>query len=182
VIGFLRTVGILNAAVWFGASIFFTLGAGPAVFSQEMEEVLKLMVKPNFYQYSSGAIAQVLVGRYFHLQLACSIVALLHLLAERLYFGKSLRSFWVNLLIGLFALNLLGGCVLQPKLKQLHTTKYSASTRPDDRKVASDSFAIWHGVSQAGNLLMMGGLAVYLWRLANPADSTRVVSTAKFWG
>ena len=32
------------------------------------------------------------------------------------------------------------------------------------------------------NLLMLGSLALYLWRLANPQDSGRVVSTAKFWG
>src|SRR6266496_2641930 len=54
VIGFLRFLGILNAGVWLGAAIFFTFGAGPALFSQETQNLLG----PKNYPYFSGAIAQ----------------------------------------------------------------------------------------------------------------------------
>ena len=175
-IGFLRFVGILNAAVWFGTAIFFTFGAGLAPFSQEMKSLLG----PNNYPYFSGAIAQILIARYFHFQLACGMVAVLHLLAEWLYLGKYPQKLQVGLLIGLASAALIGGYWLQPKLKALHATKYGLNTRPEIREAAARSFRAWHGVSQVVNLLMVGGLAVYLWRAANPSDPTRFVSAVKF--
>ena len=36
----LRFIGIVNAAIWLGAAVFATLGAGPAFFS---EAVLRLV-------------------------------------------------------------------------------------------------------------------------------------------
>ena len=41
-IGLLRFVGILNAAVWFGTAIFFSFGAGLVPFSPEMKTLLGL--------------------------------------------------------------------------------------------------------------------------------------------
>jgi hypothetical protein len=35
-------------------------------------------------------------------------------------------------------------------------------------------------VSQVVNLLLVGGLAAYLWRAGNPSDPTRFVSALKF--
>ena len=175
-IGFLRFVGILNAAVWFGGAVFFTFGAGFAPFSQEM----KTLLGPNNYPYFSGAIAQILIARHFHFQLACGSIAVLHLLAEWLYLGKYPRKLQVGLLIGLCAAALAGGYWLQPKLKALHATKYGTSTRPEIREAANRSFRAWHGVSQVVNLLLVGGLAAYLWRAANPSDPTRFVSALKF--
>ena len=169
-------MGILNAAVWFGAAIFFTFGAGLAPFSQEM----KTLLGPNNYPYFSGAIAQILIARYFHLQLACSIVAVLHLMAEWLYLGKFPPKVQLGLLVGLCSAALLGGYGLQPRLHALHATKYGVNTRPEIREAATRSFRAWHGMSQVVNFLAVGGLAVYLWRAANPSDSTRFVSAVKF--
>jgi Na+/citrate or Na+/malate symporter len=143
-------VGILNAAVWFGSAIFFTFGTGLVPFSQEMRNLLG----PNNFPYFSGAIAQILIARYFAFQVGCAIIAVLHLFAEWLW--------------------------LQPRLKTLHATKYGVSNRPEIRETAARSFKTWHGVSQVVNLLMVGGLAVYLWRAANPSDETRFVSAVKF--
>ena len=135
---------------------------------------------PNNFPYFSGAIAQILIARYFHFQLACAIVAVLHLLAEWLYLGKYPQKLQAGLLIGLAAAALIGGYWLQPRLKALHATKYGVNTRPEIREAAARSFKAWHGVSQVVNLLMVGGLAVYLWRAANPSDQTRFVSAVKF--
>lgn len=177
-IGFLRFVGILNAAVWFGAAIFFTFGAGLAPFSQEM----KTLLGPNNYPYFSGAIAQILIARYFYFQLACGIVAVLHLLAEWVYLGKFPRKLQAGLLIGLCSAALFGGWWLQPRLTALHATKYGTGTRQEVREAANRSFGAWHGASQVVNLLMVTGLGVYLWRAANPSDPTRFVSAFKFTG
>ncbi len=175
-IGFLRFVGILNAAVWFGAALFFTFGAGLAPFSHEMQALLG----PKNYPYFSGAIAEILIARYFRFQLACSIVAVLHLLAEWLYLGKFPRKFQVGLLGGLCAAALLGGYWLQPRLRALHAAKYGVNTAPETREAATRSFRTWHGASQVLNLLLVGGLTAYLWRAVNPSDPTRFVSALKF--
>jgi Domain of unknown function (DUF4149) len=176
VIGFLRFVGVLNAAVWFGSAIFFTFGVGFAPFSPAMRALLGA----NNFPYFSGAIAQILIARYFHFHLVCAAVAVVHLLAEWLYLGKSLRRFQTVLLAALCALVLLGGYWLQPKLKGLHAIKYGVSNRTEVREAAARSFRAWHGVSQVLNLLAVGGLGLYLWRVANPSDPTRLLSAAKF--
>ncbi len=175
-IGLLRFVGILNAAVWFGSAIFFTFGVGLASFSPEMKGLLGM----NNFPYFSGAIAQIFIARYFRFHLVCGAVAVAHLLAEWLYLGKSLRRLQTVLLAGLWAVLLIGGFWLQPKLKALHATKYGVNTRPEVRETAARSFRAWHGVSQVVNLLAVSGLAMYLWRVANPSDPTRFVSPAKF--
>jgi hypothetical protein len=176
VIGFLRCVGLLNAAVWFGSAIFFTFGAGFIPFSQEMKSLLG----PNNYPYFSGAIAQLYVARYFEFQVGCVIVAVLHLFAEWLYLGKYPQKLQAGLLAGLAAAALIGGFWLQPRLKALHAAKFGVNTRPEVREAATRSFRAWHGVSQVVNLLMVGGVAVYLWRAANPPSQTRFVSATRF--
>ena len=141
---------------------------------------MKSLLGENNYPYFSGAIAQILIARYFHFQVACGVVAVLHLLAEWLYLGKYPRRLQAGLVIGLCAAALFGGYGLQPRLKALHATKYSVNTRPEIREAAARSFKAWHGVSQVVNLLMVSGLAVYLWRAANPSDQTRFLSAVKF--
>jgi len=176
VIGFLRFVGILNAGVWLGATVFFTCGAGLAPFSPDMKNLLGA----NNYPYFSGAIAQILLKRFFYLQFICAALAVAHLVTERLYLGKHLQKFQTGLLAGLCAAVLLGGCWLQPKLQGLHAVKHGIHTRPEIRETAEHSFRTWHGVSQLVNVLLVGGLATYLWRVANPSDPTRFVSALKF--
>ena len=175
-IGFLRFVGILNAAIWFGGAVFFTFGSARAPFSSEM----KALLGANNYPYFSGAIAQILIARYFRFQAVCSIIACLHLMAEWTYLGKQPERFRLLLLVGLCAAALLGGSWLQPKLTSLHAAKYSPNRKPEVREAAARSFRAWHGVSMGVNLVLVGGLAAYLWRVANPPDPMRFVSAVKF--
>jgi len=168
----------MNAAVWFGATVFFTVGAGPAAFSQDMRSLLG----EAYYPYFSGAIAQIVIARYFHLQLACGLVALLHALAEWLYLGKRLRRFGLGLLMGLFALALVGGFWMQPKIKELHAARYAVNQPAAAREAKAKSLRLWHGAAQMVNLVMLAGLAVYVWRVAHPVSPTRFVSPIKFQG
>jgi energy-coupling factor transporter transmembrane protein EcfT len=179
VIGFLRFLGILNVGVWLGAAIFFTFGAGPAIFSQDVQQALQGVKNP---QYSSGIIAQIIIARYFRLQMICCCVALIHVLAEWLYCGRAPRRFWLGLLIALILAGLVGDFWLQPKLKKLHTIKYSAAESQQTREAAGQSFGAWHGVSQSVNLLMLIGLATYLWRLTNPPEEGRFHSSGRLIG
>jgi hypothetical protein len=176
VIGFLRFVGLLNAAVWFGAAVFHAFIAGPAFASPEMRELLTAANYPFF----SVAIAQIVAARYFQLQLVCSFLALFHLLAEWLYLGKVPQRFWQGLLLGLVAANLAGGFLLQPKLKNWHHLAFGLHTPAETQKSAARTFRTWQSTAEMVNFLMAGGLGVYLWRLANPPDPTRFVSASKF--
>ena len=176
VIGFLRFVGILNAAVWFGAAVFFTFGAGLAPFSPEM----KTLLGPNNYPYFSGAIAQIFIARYFHLQSSAASSPFCICWRNGFTSASSRRSCRPGCWSGCASAALVGGYWLQPKLKALHATKYGLNTRPEVREAADRSFRAWHGVSQVVNLLLVGGLAAYLWRAANPSDPTRFVSAVKF--
>ncbi len=177
-IGFLRFVGIANAAVWLGASVFYTVAAGPAVVSSEMQALLG----PKYFAYFSGATAQILLARYFHLHLACATIALLHLLAERIYLGRTAHRLRLGLLVALFGLSLLGSVWLGPKLSGLHRAQHILNATPAQREAARKSFRIWHGVFRAVNVLIIGGVAVCLWRVANPPDELRFVGSPQFRG
>jgi Domain of unknown function (DUF4149) len=180
VIALLRFIGVMNAAVWLGAAVFFVVGASPAISSTETQSLLG----QKFFPYFSGAILQIVQTRYFHLHLACSVVAVLHFLGEYLYLGRRVEKFSVALLIGLLTLSVLGGSWLQPKLQKLHATRYLADARvtPEERQNAAKAFNFWRGVSQLLNFMMIGGLVVYVWSVANPSDAPRFVSAGKFRG
>lgn len=173
---FLRFVGILNAAVWFGGAVFFTLAAGPAVFSTDMLNNFGGVDNPAA-RYYAGLVAQVMITRYFHVQLWCAGIAGLHLLADWLYTGKRIQGLILYLLGGLLAAGLVGGLILQPRLKELHAIKYNAKTADNVRAEAAKSFSFWHGISQTLNLAVLCGMAFYLWHTANPSDPLRFIGS-----
>ena len=176
-IGFLRFIGVINAAVWLGTAVFFTFGAGPACFSTDMKTALGITTETSYFP---GAIAQVIITRYFHVTLACGVVALVHLLAEWLYMGRPTRKFSLVLVVGLFLLTFIGGNVFQPRLKELHARHYSTQLPIAERDAAAKTFRVFHAVAQVLNVFMLGGLIVYAWRVGNPPDTLRFVSPAKF--
>jgi hypothetical protein len=50
---------------------------------------------------------------------------------------------------------------------------YAAGTTPPQREQAHRSFSRWHAASQALNLVLMAGVAVYLWRVSTPGSGYR---------
>ena len=167
-IGFLRCLGVLNVAVWFGSAFFFSFAAGPAIFSSDMKQLLG-----QSFPYYSGAIAQVIISRYFTVQQICGVIALIHIFAEQLYFGRTPRKRWLGFLLTMLALSLLGGFWLQPRLKELHKLRHAPNTKPEIREQATEAFKLWHGISQAVNLVIIGGLGVYACRVATAPNSNR---------
>jgi len=141
---------------------------------------MQQLLEPKFYPFYSGAIAQIVIARYFKLEIICGVVAILHLLAEQFYFGRAPQKRWLSLLIGLLVLSLLGAFWLQPKLKGLHTTKYAVNATAQVREAASRSFQAWHGFSQGVNLVMLVGLGFYVVRVGNTGESTRFIGSGKF--
>ncbi len=165
---------MLNAAIWLGAALFYTVSVAPAMISGDM---LALLGK-NFPFYS-GSVSQIVRTHYFYWHTGCAVIALLHLLVEWLYLGRVVHRPWSGLLAGLLALGLMGSFWLSPKLTELHRDRY-LNPAPANREAAGKSFRLWYGVFQVVNVLMIGAVAVYFWRTTNPPDALRFVSPAKF--
>jgi len=141
---------------------------------------MRALFTPATYPFFSGAIEQILLTRYFRWQLACGLVALAHLVVEGLYLGKGFRRVRLGLLLGLFWLNLLGGLWIQPKLDHYHLIETGTGATPERRQTAHNSARVWHVLAGTLNFCILGGLAVYLWRVANPVDADRFTRAVKF--
>ena len=166
----------MNAAVWLGAVVFFTFGAGPACFSADMKASLGV---PSI-SYFPGAISGVIMSRFYHVTLACGVVALLHFLAEWLYMGRPRRKFSFGLVVALFALTLIGSNAVQPALVGLNRTQYTAKTQPAERESAGKSFRILTAVSVALNIFTICGLVIYVSRVSSPSETLRFVRPVQF--
>lgn len=166
----------MNAAAWLGMTIFFTFGAAPACFSLDMKTALRLGPGDTYF---SGAVAHVIMTRYYHISLACAVIALLHFVAKWLYMGRPSRKFSSGLLICLFGITLLGSNAIRPALGQFNHQRFTAM-QPADRQAAAKSFRILSAVTEVLNLMVIGGLVVYTWRIANPSDILRFVRPVKF--
>ncbi len=179
----LRLIGVMNAALWFGAGIFFTFVAAPALFSRPIKDLFGPETAGVAF---AGLIAQALLERYFVLQYICASVALLQQVAEWLYLGKALQRASLGLLLGVFSLGLVNGLGLQPKLKNLHSIRFSAELyhrelySPAQKEQATQSFRSWHHLAVAINLLQLGGLTLYLWNVTSPGNGPRFLAGSKF--
>ena len=167
----------MNAAVWLGTAIFFTFGAEPACFSADMHRALGVPAE----SYYPGAIAGVVMARYYYAMLACSVVSLLHFLAEWLYMGRPPRKFSFGLLAALFVLLIIGSNAIQPSLVRLNRRHYTA-TQEDERESAGKSFRALHVTNRVLNIFIIGGLAFYAWRIGSPSDNLRFVRPVQFRG
>lgn len=153
----------------------FSFFAVPALFSDQTKDLLEA----HNYPYFSGALAQILIARYFKLQIVCGIIAIAHLMGENLYFGRTPQKIWLLLLTAIFAVSLVGGFWLQPKLRELHRIKYAAKETTESRRAAAETFKTWHGISQLVNLFVLAGLGIHLCRVAAQAQEARFLNAGK---
>lgn len=169
---FIRFVGVINITVWFGAAVFFTVAAGPAFFSAEM---LSFLPRPY-----AGRAAEVIIDRYLLLQQWCAAIALLHILVEYLYSGRQVERLSLVLLSVLFVLALIGSQWLVPHMHELQRAMYAPAASIAHQAAARSSFGLLHGASQVVNLVMMGGLLYYLWRVTRSPSTLRYGAPDKF--
>lgn len=156
---------MLNAAIWFGTAVAFTFLVGPAFFSDAM---IQLLSRPY-----AGAAVQILWERYYTLQIVCGLLALAHLVGECLYLGRRLWRWTLSLLAAVLVLALVGAYGIQPRLQELHREMVTATVSEEARAKAQRSFSLWHGVSQAVNLLALAGVTIYLLRITRWGDNSR---------
>lgn len=169
-------MGVLNAAVWLGAVVFCSTALLVAMNSREAASLMG----PQYFAQVSGALTQIIFTRLFHLQVLCAILAWMHLVAEWMYLGRIPRRIWVGLMTLLFSLSLLGSLWLCPKLNRLQRVQYLPNLTATQREAARHNFNVWDSVFQVVNVFLIGGIAVYFWRVTHSQDEPRFVSPAKF--
>jgi len=174
--GFLRFVGMLNAAVWLGAAVFCSTTLLVALNSREAVG----LIGAQYFTQVAGALTQVVFIRLYQLQIICAVFAWLHLVAEWMYLGRIPRRIWLGLLVLLFAASLLGSFWLCPKLTRLQRAQFASNLTAPQRDAVQRSFKVWDGVFQVVNVFMIGGIAVYFWRVTHAQDEPRFVSPSKF--
>jgi hypothetical protein len=158
----LRTLQLAVVAVWLGASVFLTFFVGPALFSPE---VLRVIPK-----YHAGRVAQVILGQFFWLQLACGSAAILVSLMGWAYGGTRQRPWSTLMLLGAVLVVLVAGRTLPPRMERWHAIQYAPNTTPAEKTAAQKSFRRLHGVSQVANLAVMIGVTLYFLQLTRPAQ------------
>lgn len=172
----LRFIGVMNAAVWFGAAIFFTLAVVPAFASPEMTRLLG----GDLY---SGAAANIVASRYWAIFYWCGSIAFFHQLAEWVYLSRPLKSLVTYLLIGVFTIGLAGGLILQPRLNKLYAQKYvppgSAGPSPE-QLAAAKSYSAWKTTTRFLNFLALAGLTVFTWQTIHVGNNGTRFAPSKF--
>jgi succinate dehydrogenase hydrophobic anchor subunit len=168
----------MNAAVWLGTAVFFTFGAEPACFSADLRGALQL---PAGDSYFPGAISGVVMSRYYALMMACAVVAMLHFLAEWFYMGRPRRKFSFGLVAALFVLTLIGSHAVEPSLVRLNRSHYTAP-QSAERESAAKHFRVLRVTGIALNVLIIGGLVVYISRVSSPSDTLRFMRPVQFRG
>ena len=172
---------MLNAGVWLGATFFFTLSVGPALIVDDVQTILGPQ-NSNFVRYVSDVLWQNNLSALFYWHIVCALIALLHLVAEWLYLGRTPGGVWRLLLSVLLAAGLFGAIKLAPKIRELHGNMHAPGIKPEIRQEAAKAYHTWRAVFRAMNMLMIAGIAVYFWRAANPSDELRFVGSPKFRG
>ena len=158
-----RYVGVLNAAVWLGATVFFTVGAGPAIFSDEAAAFL-----PRAYR---ARVAELVIARLIVLQQICGLVALGLLAAECIRAGRIVRRLALGVVSALFVASLLSGVWLVPRMHAVQQVRYSARSTPEQQAGAARSFNVLHGLSQTVNLFVLAGLLFHLVQVTRTPDT-----------
>jgi hypothetical protein len=166
----LRFVGLMNAAIWLGGVVFFSAAGIRAVFQPA--------IRALFHEYYVGTMAQALQASCFTFQLICASVAVAHLLLLWWLKPRQVQRPLSITLGVLCMLVLLGAFLFQPRMKALFESKYRAPTWAQ-RQTATSHFRTWHAVSQCFNLVVLGGLVFYVWRMAAPAEELKFVSAQK---
>ena len=173
--GFLRFLGVFNAAVWFGAVVFYLFGVSVLLNSTEAQALFGA----DHSDFFSRASQQIIQDRFYTIQWICAAVALVHIWTERWYLGRRTRRRWDGLLLGALILSLWGDNSLVSRLRQLHNGQHARDASPQLREASARSFRNWQRVATAMHLYLLFGAGACLWRAANPESGPRFLSTNK---
>lgn len=171
-IGFLRFLGVTNAAIWLGTAVLYPFVLRPAFKSREMVELLPFMY--------GGAVDLILLQRFYAMLEWCGAVALIHLLVEWLYTNKPIRKSVLYLVVGLFAFSLLGGHVMTPNLRELHIIRFGVQSSEEQKEQATNGYRILERLIKATQWVTAAGTLVFVWRLTHSFEGPRFYSRTQY--
>lgn len=154
--------------------VFFTLVVGPAFFSEEMGQILP---RPH-----AARAIEVLFEYFYQMQMACGVLAMVHLLVERMLGGPGGTRWQALALSFVLAGAVWGGYWLLPSMHNLQAIRYAPDHSAAERREAAERFAFWHAVSQGVNLSGMAVLAWYMWRLTRQEPTRKALGWGRFGG
>lgn len=137
-ISFLRFVGVMNAAVWLGASLYHFMAVGPFFSTAAARWVLG---EPH----ATGA-GLMLWHRLYMLQYVCLGVAWAHLLTEWVYLGRGPSRFQAGVLSLLLALTLAGDLELRHGVEPAHWIRQNPKAAADDKARAERGYPLWSAI------------------------------------
>jgi hypothetical protein len=171
VLSFLRYMGILTAAAWFGTSVLFLFAVEPAFSSESMHRLLP--------ESHAVAVSHLVGDRFWTAQYLCGFVALLHMIGEKLYTGRPFQRSSLVLNAALLALALMSATLFQARLKQYHMDVYGTRSTPQQRVHGQRWLGIWNGLSVGIQIVMTVGLAFHLSQTVSSDASYRFVMGGK---
>jgi len=175
VTGFLRFLGVFNAAVWFGAVVFYLFGVSVLLNSDEV----RTLFGADHYDFFSRASLLIIQDRFYTIQWICAAVALIHLWTERWYLGRRTKRRWDGLILGALILSLWGDNYLVSRLSRLHNGQHARGASSELREASAKSFRNWQRIATLVHLYLLFGAGACLWRAANPESGPRFLSTSK---
>jgi hypothetical protein len=167
---------MLNAGIWLGAAVFCVTALPAALNSREVIGLVGEQYAPQV----SGALSHIIITRLYNLQIVCAVIAGLHLLAERLYLGRTPRHIWLGWLGLLAAASVVISVWLLPQVGRLQRQAYSTLVASEVRSEAQQKIGLWRGMISFLNVGMIVGIGVYFWRVSHPENQPRFVSPWKF--
>jgi hypothetical protein len=174
VLPFLRIIGIANAALWFGASLFF-LVCIRGVF--QSEELMRLVPHPF-----SEASMHVLLGSYLTLLTICSLVAMGQHWAEQWYAGRPVFQLKMGVLLTLVVVNMVIKWVIFPSMTQQHLRAYRPSATQQDLQEGARAYRMWKTGFHFVHLFVVIGSFSHLMSVTQRHSSYRELGMYQFRG
>lgn len=171
-ISFLRFVGVMNAAVWLGGTVFHLFAVAPFFGSSAVHWLLG--------ELHAGGTGLMLWHRFYGLQYLCIGIAWLHLLAEWVYLGRSVSKFngWA-LSIGL-SLTLTSHAEMSQGVEKAHWKRQNSNVSVVDRERALRVYPLWKGVWIATNAALGLTILAFSWKTLTANQGPRFMTQGRF--
>jgi len=174
VLPFLRIIGIANAALWFGASLFFLI----CIRSVFQSEQLTQLVPHPF----SEASMHVLLAKYLVLLMLCAFVAIVQHCAEQWYAGRPIFRLRLGILLTLVVITFILKWVIFPSMTQQHIRAYRPTASQQDLQEGARAYRLWKTGFHFVHLFVVLGSFSQLWQVTRNQSSYRELGMHQFRG
>ncbi|MBI1839795.1 MAG: hypothetical protein HYR88_02955 [Verrucomicrobia bacterium] len=169
---FLRFVGVMNAAVWLGASLFQLFAVSPFFGSAATRWLLG-----DAHALGAGLM---LWDRFYTTHYLCLGVAWIQLLAEWVYLGRGIPPFHRWALTSLLVLGVLGHVELNRWVTPAHWNRYQPKASAESRASAERTYPLSSAVWMTTNVALDLTVLVFSLRILMAVPGPRFMTQGKF--